>query len=218
LKHFKSYFFFGIILVFLGFTVSVGYGAQPITLLTVRYGSYPEEQKTRVAFDFSDGLPQFNYNTDLEKGEIRFNFENTLAAKGTLKTFLIQDERVDNLSVKETEKGIEIVTVVKVPCEITEGNIQKTTLYFDLTENLTLADSSTSLSEEPTGFGQITGKIYDNLSGKTISGVKISIVEQDQEAISNDDGSYFFPKIPVGKVILIMNPEWLLLLKIKKPI
>ena len=209
MKHFKSYFFFGIILVFLGFTVSVGYGAQPITLLTVRYGSYPEEQKTRVAFDFSGGCPNFSYNTDLKKSEIRFNFENTLAAKGTLKTFLIQDERVDNLSVKETEKGIEIVTVVKVPCEITEGNIQKTTLYFDLTENLTLVDNSTSLLEEPTGFGKITGKIYDNLSGKTISGVKISIVEQDQEAISNDDGSYFFPKIPVGKVILeFSHPEY----------
>ena len=37
--------------------VSVGYGAQPITLLTVRYGSYSEEQKTRVAFDFSADLP-----------------------------------------------------------------------------------------------------------------------------------------------------------------
>src|SRR5690554_1004444 len=125
--------------------VSVGYGAQPITLLTVRYGSYPEEQKTRVAFDFSADLPHFSYNTDLEKGEIQFIFENTQAAKGTLKTFLIQDERVDNLSVKETEKGIEATFVLKVPCEITEGNIQKTTLYFDLTKNLTLADSSTSL-------------------------------------------------------------------------
>ena len=108
--------------------VSVGYGAQPITILTVRYGSYSEEQKTRVAFDFSDGLPQFNYNTDLEKGEIQFIFENTRAAKETLKTFIIQDERVDNLSLKETEKGIEANIVLKVPCEITEGKIQQTTL------------------------------------------------------------------------------------------
>ena len=207
--NFKSYFFFGIILVFLGFTVSVGYGAQPITLLTVRYGSYSEEQKTRVAFDFSGGLPNFSYNTDLEKNEIRFNFENIQAAKGMLKTFLIQDERVDNLSVKETEKGIEANIVLKVPCEITEGKIQQTTLYFDLTENLTLADNSTSLSEETIGFGKITGKIYDNLSGKTISGVKISIVEHDQEAISNDNGFYFFQKIPVGKAILeFSHPEY----------
>jgi hypothetical protein len=199
LKNFKSYFFFGIILVLLGFTVSVGYGAQPITLLTVRYSSYPEEQKTRVAFDFSGGLPNFSYNTDLEKNEIRFNFENIQAAKGTLETFLIQDERIDNLSVKETEKGIEVVTVVKIPCEITEGKIQKTTLYFDLTENLSLADNSTSLPEETTGFGKITGKIYDNLSGKTISGVKISIVDQNQQTISNDNGSYFFQNILAGQ-------------------
>ena len=209
LKNFKSYFFFGIILVVLLFIISVGYGAQPITLLDIRYGSYPKEQKTRVAFDFSGGLPHFSHNTDFEKNEIRFIFEKVRASKGTLKTFQVQDERVDNLSIKETEKGIEVIVVVKVPCEIIEGNIPKKTLYFDLTEKINLTEGSKSLSKEPNGFGVITGKIFDNRSGKTIQGVKVSIIDQNQEMISNDKGTYYFPKIPVGKVTLeFTHPEY----------
>ncbi|NMC60281.1 MAG: tetratricopeptide repeat protein [Candidatus Methanofastidiosa archaeon] len=162
-----------------------------------------------MAFDFSGELPHFSYNTDFEKNKIQFIFEKTRASRGILKTLLIQDDRVENLSVKETEKGIEVTVNIKVLCEITEGNIQKTTLYFDLTEKITLEDSPASLSEEPIGFGVITGQIFDNLSGKKIPGVKVSVTEQNQEVISNDNGTYYFPKIPVGKATIeLTHPEY----------
>ena len=198
----KSYLLYGFILVFLALIVSTGYGAQQITLLAVRHGSYDEEQKTRVAFDFSGGLPHFSQEVNFEKNKIRLIFENVQAGQGTLKTYLVEDERVDEITLIATEKGIEAITVMKVPGEITKGKILKSTVYFDIKEKKVLENTSTPLSQDRIGSGKIIGKIYDNLNGETIPGVKVVIVEQNKEVISDSNGSYIFENIPVGKAIL----------------
>ena len=110
----KSYLLYGFILVFLGLIVSTGYGAQQVTLLAVRHGSYDEEQKTRVAFDFSGGLPPISQDYNYELNEVRILFQNVQTKKGVLKTLNIRDERVEKVSDVIKERDLVRVKLIKI--------------------------------------------------------------------------------------------------------
>ncbi len=200
----KSYLLYGFILVFLALIVSTGYGAQQITLLAVRHGSYDEEQKTRVAFDFSGGLPPISQDYNYELNEVRILFQNVQTKKGVLKTLNIRDERVEKVTLKETDFGIEAIIIMKDSYEITRNDYQdkKTVVYFDIKGKKITTLPSSETSQAQHDYGSISGKIFDNLNGKPIHGVKVTIPELKREVISNENGSYVLTEIPTGSVYL----------------
>ena len=208
LKKRNLYLFCSLIFVFCAFFITTGYCIEQIHFLGVRHSSYPDEQKTRVAFDFSGGFPQLNRNMNPDKKEIRIIFENIRASREMLKTYSVDDERVEKITIKKVEKGTEAVIVLKVPCEVESGNVKNsvknsnTTIYFDIYQKNPPENTSEVQLNNQIGFGKVMGKIFDNLNGKTIQGVKVVILEGNQGTISDEDGMYVLFDIPSGTVTL----------------
>jgi len=195
---------FGITLIFLLLFYSIGNSLEPIKLLAIRHGSYPDEQRTRVAFDFAGGLPIFTQRIDLSSGEVHILFEKVILPKEMAIIYPVEDGRIDGVSAKTTETGIEALVHVPVPFTVTSGVIQngKTVVYFDIKETISPgAPLSISPAPEPSA-AIISGRIFDNVTGKALANVEVKIKEFNLISTTDKDGTYSFREVPSGTITM----------------
>jgi len=186
------------------FLLSIGYSSEQIKLLAVRHGSYQDEKRTRVAFDFSGGLPNFIQDIDSEAVAVHILFENVAPGKVEMKIYPIQDGRVDNVSIRATERGIEAVILTQTPFTLTNGKIQNnnTVVYFDIKENQFPGTTPSVSPKTQLNTGKISGRVFDNLTGKALPGVQITILELKVMTTSDGSGTYIISDIPTGSMTL----------------